>query len=48
MYPNAADGSDPRLLVIYRTDRYVLVGVPADFDPDTTTTQPTSTDGAVR
>jgi hypothetical protein len=46
MYPNAADGSDPRLPVIYRTDRYVLVGVPANFDPDSDTTQPASTDGA--
>ena len=33
-YPNAVTGSDPRLPVIYRTDRYVLVGVPANFDPD--------------
>lgn len=34
IYPNAAAGTDPRLPVIYRTDRYVLVGVPANFDPD--------------
>lgn len=33
MYPNATDGSDPRLPVIYRTVRYVLVGVPGGFDP---------------
>jgi hypothetical protein len=36
-YPNAADGSDPCLPVIYRTDRYVLLGVPANFDPDSGT-----------
>ena len=34
LYPDAAAGSDPSLPVIYRTDRYVLVGVPANFDPD--------------
>ncbi|MBB3042955.1 hypothetical protein [Nocardioides soli] len=33
-YPDAADGADPRLPVVYNTDRYVLVGVPAGFDPD--------------
>jgi hypothetical protein len=49
MYPNAADGSDPRLPVIYRTDRYVLLGVPADFDPDGgTTLDQTSTEGAAQ
>jgi hypothetical protein len=31
-YPEAAAGSDPRLPVVYSTDRYVLVGVPAGFD----------------
>lgn len=46
MYPNAAAGSDGRLPVIYRTDRYVLLGVPSDFDPDDATGQPASTDGA--
>jgi hypothetical protein len=46
MYPNAAAGSDGRLPVIYRTDRYVLLGVPANFDPDDTAGQPASTDGA--
>jgi hypothetical protein len=47
-YPNAADGSDPRLPVIYRTDRYVLVGVPPNFDPDgdSTLSTQTSTNGA--
>lgn len=34
LYPDAADGADPRLPVVYNTDRYVLVGVPAGFDPD--------------
>lgn len=49
MYPNAADGSDPRLPVIYRTDRYVLLGVPANFDPDGgATLNQTSTDGAAQ
>ena len=49
MYPNAADGSDPRLPVIYRTDRYVLLGVPANFDPDGgTTLNQTSTEGAAQ
>ncbi|MFC7496529.1 MULTISPECIES: hypothetical protein [unclassified Nocardioides] len=33
-YPDAAEGTDPRLPVVYSTDRYVLVGVPAGFDPD--------------
>jgi hypothetical protein len=47
MYPNAADGSDPRLPVIYRDDRYVLVGVPANFQPDGTAAQ-ASTDGAAQ
>jgi hypothetical protein len=31
-YPEAANGADPRLPVVYSTDRYVLVGVPAGFD----------------
>ena len=34
LYPDAADGGDPRLPVVYSTDRYVLVGVPAGFDPE--------------
>jgi len=33
IYPEAASGSDPRLPVVYRTDRYVLIGVPAAFNP---------------
>ncbi|GAA4700320.1 hypothetical protein [Nocardioides conyzicola] len=49
MYPNAADGSDPRLPVIYRTDRYVLLGVPPNFDPDGgTTANQTSSEGAAQ
>lgn len=48
MYPDAAAGSDQRLLVIYRTDRYVLVGVPPTFDPDDSAGQPVSTNGADR
>ncbi|WP_028643311.1 hypothetical protein [Nocardioides sp. URHA0020] len=47
-YPHAADGSDPCLMVIYRTDRYVLLGVPADFDPDGGTCAAASTDGAAQ
>jgi hypothetical protein len=47
LYPNAADGSDPRLPTIYRDDRYVLVGVPANFDPDGTAAQ-ASTNGAAQ
>ncbi|MGB0102298.1 MAG: hypothetical protein WBP61_18610 [Nocardioides sp.] len=33
LYPDAAAGSDAQLQVVYRTPRYVLVGVPAGFDP---------------
>jgi hypothetical protein len=33
IYPDAAEGADSRLPVVYSTDRYVLVGVPAGFDP---------------
>lgn len=43
MYPEAAAGSDPRLPVIYQTSRYVLVAVPATFDPTTSITQATTT-----
>ena len=46
MYPDAASGSDPRLPVIYRTDRYVLVGVPANFDPEDGAVKPITTNGA--
>lgn len=41
MYPDAAAGSDPRLPVVYATDRYVLVGVPAGFRADELVQQPT-------
>ncbi|MCZ4499215.1 MAG: hypothetical protein JWQ74_1768 [Marmoricola sp.] len=34
-YPGAARGTDNRLPVVYRNDRYVLVRVPADFNPKT-------------
>ena len=33
LYPEAVAGTDPRLPEIFRTARYVLVGVPADFAP---------------
>lgn len=49
LYPEAAAGSDPRLQVVYRTPRYVLVGVPADYRPGdvetTTTTTPLDEEG---
>ena len=56
MYPGAANGTDPRLLVVFSTDRYVLVGVPSTFAPatssdDTNDTVPSvdgSTEGAVQ
>ncbi len=41
LYNEAATGSDPRLQVVYRTPRYVLVDVPADYsaaDSETETT----------
>lgn len=31
LYPEAADGSDPLLPVVYRTERYLLVGVPTGY-----------------
>jgi hypothetical protein len=37
LYPDAASGSDPQLQVVYRTPRYVLVGVPADYRPNAET-----------
>ena len=37
LYPDAAAGSDPQLQVVYRTPRYVLVGVPAGYEPGATT-----------
>jgi hypothetical protein len=33
LYPDAATGSDAMLPVVYRTPRYVLVRVPATYDP---------------
>ena len=33
LYPDAAAGNDAQLQVVYRTPRYVLVGVPAGFNP---------------
>ena len=33
LYPDAAAGNDAQLQVVYRTPRYVLVGVPAGFSP---------------
>ena len=33
-FPDAATGADPRLPVVYSTDRYVLIGVPGNFDAD--------------
>jgi hypothetical protein len=35
LYPDAAAGSDAQLQVVYRTPRYVLVGVPAGYAPNT-------------
>jgi hypothetical protein len=34
LYPDAAAGNDAQLQVVYRTPRYVLVGVPAGFSPN--------------
>jgi hypothetical protein len=60
MYPTAAAGSNACLPVIYRTDRYVLLGVPGNFDSsascnstavtgsDSTSNGQTSNDGAPR
>ncbi|MBZ5740548.1 hypothetical protein [Nocardioides mangrovi] len=48
MYPSATTGSDPRLSVVFSTDRYVLLTVPTTFDPTATTDQTitSSTDGS--
>lgn len=43
LYPEAAAGSDPRLQVVYRTPRYVLVGVPANYEPGAAETNTTTT-----
>lgn len=40
LYPDAVAGNDPQLQVVYRTPRYVLVGVPANFSPDAQANQP--------
>lgn len=37
LYPDAAAGGDVQLQVVYRTPRYVLVGVPAGFNPSAQT-----------
>lgn len=37
LYPDAASGSDPLLQVVYRTPRYVLVGVPENYRPEAST-----------
>lgn len=34
LYPDAAAGNDPQLQVVYQTPRYVLVTVPAGYDPN--------------
>jgi hypothetical protein len=33
-FPDAPSGADPRLPIVYSTDRYVLIGVPGNFDAD--------------
>lgn len=33
-FPDAPTGADARLPIVYSTDRYVLIGVPGDFDAD--------------
>lgn len=38
LYPDAAAGSDPQLQVVFRTPRYVLVSVPAGYQPGGVTT----------
>lgn len=38
LYPDAAAGSDAQLQVVYRTPRYVLVSVPAGYEPGGVTT----------
>lgn len=36
LYPDAAAGNDAQLQVVYRTPRYVLVGVPSGYNPGPT------------
>lgn len=47
LYPEAADGSDPLLPVVYRTERYVLVSVPTGFTrgADSLQQPPTDSEG---
>ncbi|WP_395696065.1 hypothetical protein [Nocardioides sp.] len=45
LYPDAANGTDPQLQVVYKTPRYVLVNVPAGYSPDGTTTTDVQTGG---
>lgn len=44
LYPEAADGSDPLLPVVYRTERYVLVSVPTGFTRGADSLQQPTTD----
>ena len=39
LYPDAAAGNDPQLQAVYKTPRYVLVNVPANYSPNQSTTQ---------
>jgi hypothetical protein len=39
LYPDAVAGNDAQLQVVYRTPRYVLVGVPKGYSLDAQTTQ---------
>ena len=39
LYPDAAAGNDPQLQAVYKTPRYVLVNVPANYSPTWSTTQ---------
>lgn len=39
LYPDAAAGNDPQLQVVYQTPRYVLVTVPAGYNPALESTQ---------
>jgi hypothetical protein len=39
LYPDAVAGNDAQLQVVYRTPRYVLVGVPKGYSPNAQTTQ---------
>ena len=46
LYPEAVAGTDPRLPEIFRTPRYVLVGVPADFAPQPAPAEESTSDPA--